>query len=399
MDAVGFGAAARAVGAAHRGWLVLVAAGLLVMAGAVARAQDKEPVRIGAIYPLTGSASFLGIPQERALRMRLDELNKAGGVSGHKLELVVYDTEGNGTKAAQQLRRLVSSDKVHVIFGPSSSGEALQTIELSNELKVPQIAHGGTEAIVVPPTRYVFNSLATDRVAISHVLSHFRKKGLTTVAMLSAADGYGQSGRKIVHSLAPQYGVKIVAAEEFNRQDPDMTAQVLRARQSGASAMLIWSALPAPTIIARNAKAVGYDKPIFVGYGAATSELAEKAGPAGEGLHVSSFRLLAPESLRADDPVRRVVLDIHRNYLARYGEAPTNFAQHSYDAALILEQAIRRVQGAVTRESLRDAIEQVDVVGANGHFRFSPGDHGGLGPDSDPLVMLRYTKGKWQIAD
>lgn len=392
LPSAGFRAARR------RGW-VRALAFALALTGMAAQAQDKETIRIGAIYPMTGSASFLGIPEERALRMRVDELNKAGGVNGHKLELIVYDTEGNGTKAAQHLRRLVSSDNVHVIFGPSSSGESLQTIGLSNELKVPQIAHGGTEAIVVPTTRYVFNSLATDRVAISYVLSYFKKKGLSTIAMMSAADGYGQSGKKILESLAPEYGIRIVAAEEFNRQDPDMTAQVLKARQSGAAAMLIWSALPAPTIIARNAHAVGYDKPIFVGYGAASNELVEKAGPAGEGIHVSSFRLLAPESLRADDPVKPVVMEIYNNYKARYGEAPANFAQHSYDAALILEQAIKKVQGPVTRESLRDAIEKVDVVGANGHFRFSPIDHGGLGPDSNPLVMLRYTKGKWQIAD
>jgi len=362
-------------------------------------AQTKPTIKVGAIYPLTGSASFLGVPEERALRMRIDELNKAGGVNGHPLELIVYDTEGNGTKAVQQLRRLVSSDNVHVIFGPSSSGEALQTISLVNELKVPQIAHGGTEAIVKPTTRYVFNSVPTDRVALSYVLSHFKKKGIKTVALMSAADGYGQSGKKILESIAPEFGVKIVAAEEFNRQDVDMTAQVLRARESGAEAMLVWSALPAPTIIARNAHAVGYDKPIFVGYGAASNDLVEKAGPAAEGIYVSSFRLLAPESLAANDPVRPVVLDIYQKYKARYKEAPANFAQHSYDAALILEQAIKIINGPVTRESLRDAIEKVDVIGANGHFRFSATDHGGLDASSNPLVMLRYTKGKWQIAE
>lgn len=366
---------------------------------APAAAQPKSPVKVGAIYPLTGSASFLGIPEERALRLRFDELNKAGGVDGHPLELVVYDTEGNPQKAAQQLRRLVDSDNVHVIFGPSSSGEALATIALVNELKVPQIAHGGAEAIVNPPTPWVFNSVPTDRVAISYVLSYFQKKGIKSVAIMSAADGYGQSGRKILESLAPDYGVKVVAAEEFNRQDVDITPQVLKARASGAAAMLVWSALPAPIIIARNAFAVGYDKPIFVGYGAASNDLVEKAGPAAEGIYISSFRLLAPETLADSDPVRPITLDLYQKYKARYKDAPANFAQHSYDAALILEQAIKLVKGPVTRESLRDAIEKVNVLGANGHFRFTAANHGGLDASSNPLVMLKYTKGKWQPAD
>jgi len=362
-------------------------------------AEQKKLIKVGAIYPLTGSSSFLGVPEERALRMRIDELNKAGGVNGHPLELIVYDTEGNGTKAAQQLRRLVSSDNVDVVLGPSSSGESLQTIGLANELKVPQIAHGGSEAIVVPPKRYVFNSVPTDRVALSYVLSYFKRKNIKTVALMSAADGYGQSGRKILESIAAEHGVKIVAAEEFNRQDLDMTPQVLHARESGADAMLVWSALPAPAIIARNAQAIGYNKPIFVGYGAATTDLVKNSGPAAEGIYISSFRLLAPESLPATDPVRPVVLELEKKYREKYKEAPANFAQHSYDAALILEQAIKNVKGELNRESLRDAIEKVDVVGTNGHFRFSPQNHGGLDSSSNPLVMLRYSKGKWQIAD
>lgn len=381
--------------------MLALAATLLagILTAASAAAQPKQPIKVGAIYPMTGSASFLGIPEDRALRMRFDELNKAGGVDGHPLELVVYDTEGNPQKAAQQLRRLVDSDNVHVIFGPSSSGESLATTALVNELKVPQIAHGGAEAIVSPPTRYVFNSVPTDRVAISYVLSYLQKKGIKTVAIMSAADGYGQSGRKILESLAPEFSVKVVAAEEFNRQDLDMTAQVLRVRASGAAAMVVWSALPAPTIIARNAFAVGYDKPIFVGYGAASNDLVDKAGPAAEGIYVSSFRLMAPDSLADNDPVRPITLDLYNKYKARYKDAPANFAQHSYDAALILEQAIKLAKGPVTRESLRDAIEKVDVIGANGHFRFSAANHGGLDATSNPLVMLKYTKGKWQIAD
>jgi branched-chain amino acid transport system substrate-binding protein len=379
----------------RRGLTVLLAASLSC---GVALAQDKKTIKIGAIYPMTGSAAFLGVPEDKALRMKVDEINEAGGVNGHKLEVITYDTEGNGAKAVQQLRRLIDSDKVDVVFGPSSSGEALQTIEVVNEAKVPEIAHGGTEKLVNPTTKYVFNSVPTDRVALSYVLSWFKKRGYKTIALMSSADGYGQSGKNVLGSLLPEYGMTIATAEEFDRQDADMTAQVLRAKQSNADVMLIWSALPGPTIIARNAQAVGYGKPIVVGYGAASNDLVEKAGPAGEGLYISSFRLLAPGSLSEQDPVRPVTLKLFADYHAKYHENPANFAQHSYDAVLILQQAIKGIKGPVTRDSLRDAIEKVDVVGANGHFRFSPTDHGGLDSKSNPLVMLQWVKGKWQVA-
>ena len=379
-----------------RSMALLLAASI---AAGAAFAQTRQVVKIGAIYPLSGSASFLGIPEERALKMKVDEINKAGGVNGKTLEVIVYDTEGNTSKAAQQLRRLAESDKVDIIFGPSSSGESLATIGLANELGIPQIAHGGTEQIIKPTTKWVFNSLAVDRVALSYVVSHFKKKGIKTIALMTSSDGYGQSGKNVLQSLLPGTDLKIADAEEFGRTDADMTAQVLRAKQSGADAMLVWSALPAPTIIARNAQAVGYDKPIFVGYGAASNDLVEKAGSAGEGIYISSFRVLAPGSLSEKDPVRPVTMRLYADYLKRYGEAPANFAQHSYDAALILEAALKQIKGPVTRDILRDAIEKVDVIGTNGHFRFSPTDHGGLDPSSQPLVMLRWVKGKWQMAE
>jgi ABC-type branched-subunit amino acid transport system substrate-binding protein len=265
------------------------------VAGA-AFAQTRQVVKIGAIYPLTGSASFLGIPEERALKMKVDEINKAGGINGKTIEVTVYDPEGNTNKAAQQLRRLAESDKVDIIFGPSSSGESLATIGLSNELQIPQIAHGGTEQIIKPTTKWVFNSLAVDRVALSHVLSYFKKKGIKTIALMTSADGYGQSG--VLQSLLPGTEFKIATAEEFNRTDADMTA--------------------------------------------------------GSACH---------------------------------------------DAVLILEAALKKIKGSVTRDNLRDAIETVDVIGSNGHFHFSPTDHGGLDSASQPLVMLRWVKGKWLIAD
>ena len=53
--------------------------------------QAKEPLKLGAVYGLTKAISFLGIPEERALRMRVDQINAAGGIDGH--------CYGNGERA------------------------------------------------------------------------------------------------------------------------------------------------------------------------------------------------------------------------------------------------------------------------------------------------------------
>lgn len=378
-------------------WKGLIAA--MMAAGVATSASAQAPIRIGAVYSTSGAAGFLGDPEQKALRMSVDAVNQRGGWKGRKLEVVVYDTEGNSTKAAQQYRRLVDADQVDVVFGPSSSGESLALVALANESKVPTVMHGGAEAITRPPTHWVFNTPPTDRIALSGLLSRMKRKGINSVAMLSAADGFGQSGKNVLNEIASGFGIKVVAQEEFNRQDPDITAQVLRAKQSNADAMIIWSALPAPVVILRAAQAVSYGKPIYTSYGAGTNDLVAQAGGAAEGLYLFSLRLLAPESLQESDPVKAVILRLNGQYQERYKVPAPVYAQHAYDAFLILEQAVSRIEGAINRESIRAAIEKVDVVGANGRYRYSAENHGGLSADSESFVMLRSVGGKWRAAE
>ena len=186
--------------------------------------------------------------------------------------------------------------------------------------------------------------------------------------------------------------------EEFNRTDPDMTAQVLKVKDSPAQAVLVWSAFPAPTIIAKNAAAVGFKKPMYNSFAAASKDLLTQAGPAAEGSFVSSMRLLAPETLKDSDPMRPAVQKIYNEYKAKYNEPPATFAAHSHDALSIIEAAVKKINGPVTRDNLRAAMETVTVTGGNGIYRLSPTSHG-LQPDSQSMVLLVAKGGQWVVAD
>jgi branched-chain amino acid transport system substrate-binding protein len=363
------------------------------------QAWAADTIKIGAIYATSGPAAFLGVPEERGLRLTADELNRHGGIAGRKVVVTVYDTEGNGTKASQLLRRLIDSDNVDVVFGPSTSGESLLVLPIANEAKTPIIMHAGTEKVFTPPTPYGFNTPPSDRIVATDLLARFQKRGITKLSLMSSADGFGQSGANVILELSKIYGIEIVRHEEFNRQDTDMTAQVLRIKESNAQAMLIWSALPGPSIIIKNAAAVGFDRPIFNSYAAASRDLLQQVGPAVNGTFVTSMRLLAPDTLKADDPVRAVVQQLYSDYKAKYGEAPATFAAHSHDALLIVKAAIEQIQGEVTRDTLRAAIEKVSVTGANGIFKFSAQNHGGLDQNSLSMVLLVAKNGDWVLAD
>jgi branched-chain amino acid transport system substrate-binding protein len=382
-------------------WRALACGAALITIAAASPllAETAAPIKIGAIYATSGPAAFLGVPEERGLRLLAEQLNKAGGIDGHKIELTVYDTEGNGTKASQEIRRLIDSDQVDIIFGPSSSGESLLVLPIANEAKVPIIMHAGTEKVFMPPTPYGFNTPPSDRIVATDLLTRFQKHGVTKIGVLSSADSFGQSGANVLKELSKNYGIDIVSHEEFNRQDTDMTAQILRMKETPAQLMVIWSALPGPSIILKNAVSVGYDKPIFNSYAAASKDLLVQAGPAADGTYVSSMRLLAPATLKSDDPVRPVVQKLYDDFKAKYGEAPATFAAHSNDALLIVKAAVDSIKGPITRDSLRDAIEKVSVIGANGIFTFTPQNHGGLDKNSLSMVLLVAKNGEWVVSD
>src|SRR5512145_2958477 len=103
-------------------------------------AQAPEPIRIGAIFSVTGPASFLGEPERNTAKMLADDLNQAGGILGRKVEVVVYDDESDTTKAVTAVDRLLKNDKVAAIIGPSTSGSTLAIVPKVEDAKVPLIS-------------------------------------------------------------------------------------------------------------------------------------------------------------------------------------------------------------------------------------------------------------------
>jgi len=350
-------------------------------------ASAQETVKIGAVYALTGPIAPYGVPQQKALQLKTDEINARGGLNGRKIEVIYYDSEGNGNKAVQLARKAIESDKVDLIIGPSSTGESLAVSPIVNAAKVPMITHSGSQSVVDPVTPYVFQTPQYDRVSIPVVLKEFQRLGYKKVALLSSTDGFGQSGLAIYKEMAPKYGITLVN-EQFDRQDTDMTAQVLRVRQADADVMIIWSTFPAPAIILRNARAMGYPKPIYNSYAMAALDFLKQAGATAENTFVMSAAMMLPEALSNDHPNKAVVTKGYNAYMARYKEAPNPSAQHALDAMDIIEAASKKISGPITRQSLRDAIEKTEILGANGYFKFSPTNHG-VTDVNPPIVFLK----------
>jgi len=118
------------------GWS-LVAAMALAAGGALAQG---EPIRIGAMYPLTGGGAIYGVPAMAGHQLAIEEINAKGGVLGRKLESVERDDKMNPSAASATMKELITKDNVHIVLGGLSSAVGLGMSEVAKQEKMVYIA-------------------------------------------------------------------------------------------------------------------------------------------------------------------------------------------------------------------------------------------------------------------
>ena len=128
--------------------LAIVLAATMV-AGMALGAQAAEPIKIGAFFALSGPNAPIGTPTKLVAEMVVDKINKAGGINGRPLQLIMGDTESDPAKAATIAKKFIHSDKVAAIIGPTSTGEGMQSKKIVEEAGVPTfITVGGDPPIM-----------------------------------------------------------------------------------------------------------------------------------------------------------------------------------------------------------------------------------------------------------
>ncbi|HEU0265474.1 MAG TPA: ABC transporter substrate-binding protein, partial [Geobacterales bacterium] len=256
---------------------ILLLTAVLIITGGLS-AWSAEPIRIGALFAVTGPASFLGEPERNTAQMLVDAANKKGGVKGRLLELVAYDTQGDATKAVQLATRLIRDDKVVAIIGPSTTGETLAVIPIVEKEHIPLVSCAAGIKITEPVKPWVFKTPANDRLAGERILNQLARQKKLRVALLTVSDSFGSSGREQLKELAAAKGFTVVADEVYSPKDTDMTPQLTNIRAIKPDAVICWGTNPGPAIVTRNMQQLGIKIPLYQSHGVASKKYIELAG-------------------------------------------------------------------------------------------------------------------------
>jgi branched-chain amino acid transport system substrate-binding protein len=363
---------------------VIASVSLLFSVNAFAAA----PIKIGALFAVTGPAAFLGEPERNSAKMVIDEINKAGGVKGHKLELVAYDTAGDATKAVQLATKLIKDDKVVAIIGPSTTGETMAVIPVVEKEQIPLISCSAGSKITDPVKKWVFKTAQNDSLAVGKIFEYLQKRKQTNVSILTVSDGFGASGREQLKNQAGKYGITIVSDDTYGPKDTDMTAQLTKIRGSNAQAIICWGTNPGPAVIAKNARQLGIKTPLFMSHGVSSKKFIELAGEAAEGIKLPSGKVVVADILPNSDQQKKSLMAFVKDYQKHYKAEGDHFGGHAWDAVMLIRNAIDN--GADTSAAIRDQLEKTrGFAGIGGSFNYSAQDHAGLGKDAFVLVEIK----------
>ena len=352
----------------------------------------KDAVKIGAILAVTGPASFLGAPEARTLEMLVEDMNAKGGISGHKIELIIKDSGGSPEKAVSFAKQLIEEEKVFAILGPSTSGETMAIKNIAEEGKTILLSMAAAEVIVNPVAPHVFKVAPRDSFAVDLIFEQMKMMNISRIGVLSSNTGFGKAGKEQIEKLAPGHGIQIVVSEVYDKAATDLTAEVTKLKAANVQAVLNWSIEPAQAIVLKNVRQIGLTVPVFQSHGFANIQYVKAAGTAAEGVIFPASRIIIAESLPPKHPQKAVVQSYKKAYEAKYKEEVSTFGGHAYDALMILAKAIG--EKGLTRDNVRTAIENMKgFIGTAGVFNFSPTDHNGL--DISAFEMLTVRRGKF----
>jgi len=371
--------------------LVCMVAALYVVS---AHAAAKSTYLIGVVLDVTGPASPLGTPEKQTIEMIQAGVNGMGGINGHPVKFIIYDSASEESKCVLAVKRLIENDKVKAIIGPSTTGTTLAIAGICQKAKIPLVSCAAGIKITEPVQSYVFKTAQPDTLAIAKIIDYLKTKKITKIAFINDSNAFGASGLEQITKQAAAAKVTIVAKEAFGSKDTDMTVQLTRIKAANPQAVICWGTNPGPAIVAKNMKQLGINAPLIMSHGIANRKFIELAGDAANGVVFPAGRLIVADAIPNSDPQKKTLVGYNAQFKNTFKVDADTFGGHAWDAAKIVLKAVGKVGDDPAK--IRAEIEKTKgFVGISGVFNFSAKDHNGL--TKSAFVMVTIKNGKWTL--
>ncbi|MFG3705389.1 ABC transporter substrate-binding protein [Micromonospora sp. NPDC047670] len=362
--------------------------------------QDTSPIVIAADLELSGAAAPVGKAYQRALELKIEQLNSSGALNGRRIELKVKDNRSDAAESLRNIGDFSDDSRVSAIIMGGCNECAVGAARTINEKRIPTIALASSSAVSSPVAerRYVFKLAPNAADSAAALAIEMRRKGVTKAAVLYSDDDYGREGLAALRAEFAKRGIKPPREESVKTTDTEVGEQVKALTEDKPDALVVWTPPEQAALAATAAQQAKFKGSLFFDAAAAGDLFLGAAARATERATLVFTQTMVIDDVIATTPAKAARRQWFQDYTARFGgyNGSSSFAA---DAVQLIADAELRAggePGRVDRDGIRDVLETSQMDGLSGPIRMTPDNHSGLMPQA--LTTLVARNGRWRLA-
>lgn len=332
-------------------------------------------VKIGVVIPLTGPVATYGDEAQKGIKLAVEETQAAGDISP---EVLIVDNEGKQQATITAVNKFIDTDQVSAIIGAIKSNNSLAAGDRAEAAGVPMVSPASTNVDVTRGKQYVFRVCFTDEFQGSTAadFAYDTLKARRAAVLVSSSDTYSMDLGSIFTEAFRRRGGQILSQMSFPSESDDFGGQITQLRLKSPDVIFLPAYYESVAKCISQARTAGM-RATFVGTdGWDSPKLYTLSGGQVEGNYFTTH--FSPEEDRA------IVKKFVQDYRAYYADDPGAIAALSYDAAMLVFDAVRRA-GSAERQAITDALAATkDFEGTSGNFSMDE-NHNPV----KPLVILK----------
>ena len=290
------------------------------------------------------------------------------GDDRYKVELVLYDDEGDGDTTARLVGKLISEDRVDFLLGPYTSGLTRSAIEVAEKHgKIMVEANGGAESLFAQGFQNLFAVLTPAGDYTQSALELLAAKGAKTVAIAHSETAFATSVAAGAERWAAEYGLEVLGVQAYPQGEEDVRGIISEFKELSPDVFVGGGHFNDALLFIQTAKELDFNpKAMVLTVGPSNPQLIAEVG-------ADAGYTIGPTQWEASMSYRGEHFGSASDYAARYqemwGQAPTYQAAGATAAALALHLAIEAA-GSLDTEAVQAALRDLDIATFYGPISF-----------------------------
>lgn len=361
--------------------------------------EETGDIAIGADLELSGAAAQVGKAYQRALELKIEQLNESGGLGGRKVRLDVRDNRFDPSVSAANIGDFTADPAISGIIMGSCNECAISAAKTVNDKRVPAVALAPASAVASPAAarRYMFKLGPNARDNAAAIIAELAADKIESVALLHTDDSYGEEGWKTLTAELPGT-IRLVGRRAVKATDTDVSQSVRALLAEEPDALIVWAPAEQANLATTSLQQEDYEGRVFFDAVAAGDLFIGGAGRAAEDTMMVFTQTMVIDDVIATTPAKAASKQWFRDYTARFG-GYYGYSSFAADAVQLIVDAALRASAdgkSPNRDGIRNLLETSETDGLSGPIRMTPENHSGLMPQALTLLVARG--GRWRLA-